>query len=174
MCNIGADVFWRSDGNSSSSYTSVSIEHLVMLKFFNIPIMVNKAPKIIEVICLPPTLGWIKVNTDGAANGSPGHSSGSEIYRDHHGQFITCFSSYMHIQDALFEEIHSDIKAICLAFKESLEEDMFHPDFKEMFRILGIILGVSRLSERVSSCEEDLALDLVTFLMKTPTTQKEE
>ncbi|GMN58714.1 hypothetical protein TIFTF001_027822 [Ficus carica] len=49
-----------------------SISDLLILHRYGIKGRVPKAPLIVEVQWIPPDLGWIKMNTDGAANGSPG------------------------------------------------------------------------------------------------------
>lgn len=49
-----------------------SISDLLVLHRRGIKGRVPKAPLIVEVQWIPPDLGWIKMNTDGAANGSPG------------------------------------------------------------------------------------------------------
>ncbi|KAE9619304.1 putative ribonuclease H-like domain-containing protein [Lupinus albus] len=75
------------------------------------------APSIVEVTCQPPIVGWLKVNTDGTANGSPGQAGGGGICRDSNGVFITCFVSYLEIQDTLYVELYSTMKTIHLASK---------------------------------------------------------
>ncbi|KAF1875868.1 hypothetical protein Lal_00006499 [Lupinus albus] len=61
--------------------------------------------------------GETKVNTDGAANGSPGQVGDGGIFRDSNGVFIVCFASYLEIQDALYAELYSAMKAIHMAYK---------------------------------------------------------
>lgn len=69
-----------------------SISDLLILRRLNIKGRVGKAPKIIEVQWLPPNPGWIKVNTDGSANGSPGPASCSCVFRTYRGFCKGCFS----------------------------------------------------------------------------------
>ncbi|KAF1877720.1 hypothetical protein Lal_00040438 [Lupinus albus] len=59
----------------------------------------------------------IKVNTDGAANGSPGQSGSGGIFRDSNGVFVACFASYLYIQDVLFAEMSLAMKAISMSSK---------------------------------------------------------
>ncbi|KAF1888528.1 hypothetical protein Lal_00011301, partial [Lupinus albus] len=46
------------------------------------------SPNIIEVQWNPPSLGRVKINSDGAAHGAPGESSGGDIFRDHLDNFL--------------------------------------------------------------------------------------
>ncbi|XP_019430034.1 PREDICTED: uncharacterized protein LOC109337509 [Lupinus angustifolius] len=104
-------------GNSSSTYATPTLNDLIILKSLPIDIHTNKAPRITDVIWYPPPFGWIKVNTDGAAHGSPGHSGGGGIFRNHNGLFLARFANYLGIQNALYAELHSAIKAVDLACK---------------------------------------------------------
>ncbi|XP_019425135.1 PREDICTED: uncharacterized protein LOC109334017 [Lupinus angustifolius] len=82
----------------SASYSKVSSKpsliDLCILKDFKVAINYPKAPSILEVIWQPPTRNTIKVNTDGAARGYPGHAGGGAIFRDHSGQCIACMADY--------------------------------------------------------------------------------
>ncbi|XP_019442368.1 PREDICTED: uncharacterized protein LOC109347095 [Lupinus angustifolius] len=102
-------------GNSSPASATPSVADLIILKSFNITVKLNLAPRIIEVTWLPPKVGWIKVNTDGAAHGSPGHSGGGGIFRDHNGIYITAFANYLSIQNAIFAEFHVVMHAVNIA-----------------------------------------------------------
>lgn len=37
---------------------------------------------------------WIKVNTDGAAKGAPGHAASGGIFQDRSGAVLGCFADY--------------------------------------------------------------------------------
>lgn len=54
-------------------------------------LMVKGHPKkqihIKQVLWIAPSPGWIKVNTDGAAHGSPGVAASGGLFRDSRGQF---------------------------------------------------------------------------------------
>ncbi|XP_019431643.1 PREDICTED: uncharacterized protein LOC109338785 [Lupinus angustifolius] len=65
------------------------------------------AHAITKVRWLPPSQGWIKINSDGAAHGYPGHAGGGGIFRDNNGDMLGCFATYLHIQDYLFAEFFS-------------------------------------------------------------------
>ncbi|XP_019435940.1 PREDICTED: uncharacterized protein LOC109342404 [Lupinus angustifolius] len=75
-------------GNSSSASATPSLNDLIILKRFSMNINLSKAPRITDVIWNSPPLGWIKVNTDGAAHGSPSHSGGGGSFRDKNGLFF--------------------------------------------------------------------------------------
>ncbi|KAF1880456.1 hypothetical protein Lal_00011514 [Lupinus albus] len=86
------------------------------LRDFNVSIKYSNAPNIIEVVWFPPTLGRIKINTNGATYGSPGHVGGGEIFRDNSGEILGYFANYMSIQDSLYAELFSAILAIKIAY----------------------------------------------------------
>ncbi|XP_019462957.1 PREDICTED: uncharacterized protein LOC109361883 [Lupinus angustifolius] len=103
------------DGSCSNAIAFSSLHEFSILKFFNVPLNYSKAPSYSEVIWKRPTWGVLKVNTDGSAHGAPGHAGGGGIFRDHHGNFIACFATYLDINNALFAELHTTILAIEIA-----------------------------------------------------------
>ncbi|XP_019432113.1 PREDICTED: uncharacterized protein LOC109339159 [Lupinus angustifolius] len=105
-------------GNYSLASASPTIKDLSILKQFKITVNYNKAPKITKVTWMPPSLGWVKVNIDGATFGYPGHVGGDGIFRDHNGVFLHGFGFYLNNQNALYIELHSTIKAIKMAYKK--------------------------------------------------------
>ncbi|XP_019425141.1 PREDICTED: uncharacterized protein LOC109334024 [Lupinus angustifolius] len=109
-------------GNSSSASASPNVEDLLILRSFNINDKFNLAPRITEVTWLPRERGWIKVNTDGAAHDSPGHSGGGGIFRDHNGVYITAFSKYLTIQNAIFVEFHAALHAVQIAYNRGWKQ----------------------------------------------------
>ncbi|CAL0326745.1 unnamed protein product [Lupinus luteus] len=102
---------------STKTSNSCNVVELLMLRKFNTALKLNKAPKVIEVVWQFPQGGWIKVNTDGSAQGAPGHAGGGGIFRDHNGDCLACFASYLDIQFALYAEMSAAIKAINLALE---------------------------------------------------------
>ncbi|KAF1893764.1 hypothetical protein Lal_00002288 [Lupinus albus] len=58
-------------GQTVTTSSSLSLHDLLILKAFNVIINLNRAPIIVEVTWHPPRVGWLKVNTNGANNGSP-------------------------------------------------------------------------------------------------------
>ncbi|KAL6144814.1 hypothetical protein ACLB2K_055504 [Fragaria x ananassa] len=75
----------------------------------------SKAPKIVEVMWHVPFIYQVKLNTDGAARGSPGLAGFGGIFRDHLGQVLGCFSGNLGIANALEAELQAVIHAIQMA-----------------------------------------------------------
>ncbi|KAF1876299.1 hypothetical protein Lal_00029646 [Lupinus albus] len=69
-------------GNHSKLITNNSVDNFVILREFKVRQNFQKAPRIREVIWLAPIVGWIKINSDGAAHGAPGLAGGGCIFRD--------------------------------------------------------------------------------------------
>lgn len=102
-------------GNLSKHHMHSSIEEFSILKAFAITCHPRKAPRVIEVDCLPPPCGWIKANTDGAAKGSPGHATGGGIFRDRSGAVLGCFAAYYGISWSLYAELLAAMTSIEIA-----------------------------------------------------------
>lgn len=68
-------------GLFSTGYLSSDVTHLMILKKFNIPTKLQKAPCIKEVLLLPPCSNWIKVNIDGTAKRAPCMAGCGGIFR---------------------------------------------------------------------------------------------
>lgn len=62
--------------------------------------------------------GWIKVNTDGAAKGSPGHAGGGAIFRDKIGAVLGCFAEYYGVTDSFSAELFAAMSAIYIAVEK--------------------------------------------------------
>ncbi|XP_019433863.1 PREDICTED: uncharacterized protein LOC109340594 [Lupinus angustifolius] len=84
-------------GNLSTLAANPTLFEFSMDRRFNCSPHYNPAPTITEVRWLPPPQGWIKVNSDGAAHGYPGHAGGGGIFRDNNGDMLGCFATYLHI-----------------------------------------------------------------------------
>ncbi|PRQ57777.1 putative ribonuclease H-like domain-containing protein [Rosa chinensis] len=76
----------------------------------------RRAPRIIEVNCLTPPFGWIKVNTDGAWKLDSNQACYGGVYRDYKGLVIGAFSSTLDIPSSVAAEVMAVIKAIELAW----------------------------------------------------------
>ncbi|XP_019451698.1 PREDICTED: uncharacterized protein LOC109353792 [Lupinus angustifolius] len=100
---------------SKSTSLSCSVAELLLLRKFQTPLRISKAPRIVEVVWERPREGWIKVNTDGAAKGFPGLAGVGGIFRNNHGDFIACFAEFIDYQFALYAEIFAVIQAVNLA-----------------------------------------------------------
>ena len=97
-----------------------SISDLLILLRLNIKGRVGKAPKIIEVQWLPLNPGWIKVNTDGSANGSPDPASCSGVFQTYRGFCKGCFSCPIGVAYAFEAELLDIITALDYAKTISL------------------------------------------------------
>ncbi|XP_019431934.1 PREDICTED: uncharacterized protein LOC109339025 [Lupinus angustifolius] len=66
-------------GNFTNLCAKPSLLEFSILRAFKINARYNKAPAISEIIWVVPSLGWVKINSDGAAKGSPGHAGGVQF-----------------------------------------------------------------------------------------------
>lgn len=71
-----------------------------------------------EVVWQPPPINWIKINTDGAARGSPGDASCGGVFRNFTGGIIGSFSSFLGTKTPLEAEIHGVILAVQIAWNQ--------------------------------------------------------
>ena len=51
----------------------------------------RRAPLFIPVHWLPPQIGWVKLNTNGMAQGAPGRAAARGVFRDHKGVVIGAY-----------------------------------------------------------------------------------
>ncbi|XP_024632903.1 uncharacterized protein [Medicago truncatula] len=93
-------------GNNTSKAACNSIIEFSILKTFNIAIHPPKAPKIIEVLWLPPIFDWIKCNTDGATGC---------IFRNNEAECMGCFAQNLGLGSSLFAELSGAMQAIEIA-----------------------------------------------------------
>ncbi|KAM1861529.1 hypothetical protein ACFX13_013590 [Malus domestica] len=61
------------------------VDELCILRVIGLFDRPAKSPHVIEVLWKPPSLHWVKVNTNGAACGSPGLAYTGGTFRDHFG-----------------------------------------------------------------------------------------
>ncbi|KAK2367484.1 serum response factor protein A [Trifolium repens] len=99
-------------GNSTKKASSNSIRDFSFLKLFKITIHNPRVPCLKEVIWMPPSLNWIKCNTDGASSGNPGLASCGGVFRDHNADFLLAFAEPLGIASSYFAELSGVIKAI--------------------------------------------------------------
>ena len=78
--------------------------------------MHSTAPRIIEVLWKPPPLGWIKVNTDGAAFGCPSLTGYGGIFCNCKGFVHRCFAIPIGLAFAFEAELVATIQAISFAW----------------------------------------------------------
>ena len=77
-----------------------------------------KSSCVTEVLWKPPSLHWVKVNTDDAARGSHGLASTGGIFRDHFGSCIGCFATSLGVATSFEAELHVVIHAVNLAWEK--------------------------------------------------------
>ncbi|KAH6788526.1 Polynucleotidyl transferase [Perilla frutescens var. frutescens] len=61
--------------HGKKGYMKNEIKDLMILKALNVKVRPAPLKKALSVIWRPPPFGWIKINTDGAAQGAPGKMS---------------------------------------------------------------------------------------------------
>ncbi|KAI5412082.1 hypothetical protein KIW84_056949 [Lathyrus oleraceus] len=67
-----------------------SMHEFSIIKAFNVDLYPSKAPMIIEVLWLYPTIGWLKCNTYDSF--PPDWASCGGLFIDHSGDFVFCFA----------------------------------------------------------------------------------
>ncbi|PON36219.1 Ribonuclease H-like domain containing protein [Parasponia andersonii] len=77
----------------------------------------RKASIIVEVIWRPPPLPWVKINTDGSTNSSPGFSECSEVFQTHKGFIQESFFISLGICYAFEAELAAAIRTIDFVWK---------------------------------------------------------
>lgn len=98
-------------GNLAKHTIYSSTEEAKIIELFGIKGHPGKAPSMIGVDWIPPIPGWIKVNTDGASKGSPGHASAGSIFRDKSGAILRCFAEFYGFQDSFSAELLANPKS---------------------------------------------------------------
>ncbi|KAK2369712.1 hypothetical protein QL285_082828 [Trifolium repens] len=106
-------------GNKTLKASSNSIGDFTFLKIFRINIHQPRIPVIKEVIWQPPSVNWIKCNTDGASSGNPGNVACGGVFRDHHANFVYAFAEPIGIETAYFAELCGVLKAIDIAYEKN-------------------------------------------------------
>jgi ribonuclease HI len=92
---------------------SRSIRDFSIIKYFNINIHPPKAPQTKEVIWYPPSSGWIKCNTDGAASSVTSSCGG--IFRNFLADMVCCFAQNTGQGFAFHAELCGAMSAIEIA-----------------------------------------------------------
>jgi ribonuclease HI len=100
-------------GNKTKQIFRSSMSDFSILKKFKVSIHPPKAPSVVEVIWYPPTLNWLKCNTDGAATSFASACGG--VFRDHNADFVASFSECLGNTSSLIAELSGLMRAIELA-----------------------------------------------------------
>lgn len=90
--------------------TNSSIHDFSIIKNFKITLHPPKASKIIEVLWLPPTRGWLKCNMNGPYSNSL--ASCGRFFRDEHQDLFYAFSELVEGSSSLHTELYGIIMAI--------------------------------------------------------------
>lgn len=91
----------------------------------------------------PPPPGWIKINTDGTALGSPGNLSCGTVFRDCLGQVVVCSHDKLGFDYAFEAEMAAAVRALELARERRLA--FIWLEFDSMY----VVAVLSTLSLRV-------------------------
>ena len=75
-------------GNSSNASMKNDMLHFNEIKFFGINTRTGKVLRPLSVRLDFPSLGWVKINTDGAAKGYPGLATCGGIFRGSMGSLL--------------------------------------------------------------------------------------
>ncbi|KAF1884641.1 hypothetical protein Lal_00028523 [Lupinus albus] len=115
----------------------------------------QKAPRIKEVVWLAPQLGWIQINTDGVAHGSPGFAGGGCIYRDSKGDYMGGFTAFFGVRDSLFAKLQATIMAVEIAQQKGWRDIWFECDSVMVVDIFNGKWSIPwRLANKWSRCME--------------------
>lgn len=79
-------------GNNTNRVANSSVHDFTITKTFKVNLNPPKAPKIVEVVWLPPTNGWLKSNTDVSFDIS--EASSGRLFHNDSGDSIFAFSSW--------------------------------------------------------------------------------
>ncbi|KAF1862641.1 hypothetical protein Lal_00013402 [Lupinus albus] len=116
-------------GNNSKLLTNNSVSNFVILREFKVNQNFQRAPRIQEVVWKAPQTGWIKINTDGAAHGSPSLAGGGCIFRYCTGNYRGGFAAFFGIKDSIFAESQAAIMAIEIGNKKGWNDIWLECDF---------------------------------------------
>ncbi|GMN53285.1 hypothetical protein TIFTF001_022429 [Ficus carica] len=94
-----------------------SLVDLLILKTFKLYNTVSKTPRIIEIEWKKPNTRWIKVNTNGAVNGSPGIAGYGGIFQTYRGFCKGCFAKPLGVLYAFEAELYGVITAVEYAIR---------------------------------------------------------
>jgi len=75
-----------------------------VIKFFGINTRTGKVLRPLPVRWEFLSLGWVKINTDGAARGYPSLATCGGIFRESMWEFIGAFSVFLEVQTAMIVE----------------------------------------------------------------------
>ncbi|KAL6202102.1 hypothetical protein ACLB2K_025813 [Fragaria x ananassa] len=106
----------RATSHLTTGHMHNSVQELRILKCFGAPCRPRATPRVVEVNWIPPSLGWVKINSDGSWKHEEGVGGYGAIFRDYKGHFLGAFASNLEIPSSISAEIMAVIKAIELAW----------------------------------------------------------
>ncbi|POO02039.1 Ribonuclease H, partial [Trema orientale] len=118
--NSAITFIWRSVGEANqigSGTMRNSLDEFQILHCLHVQAKPPRAPRIVEVRWQLPPAGWLKVNTDGSAFGSPGLAGCGGIFRTSRGFFKGAFAIPLGKTFAFEAELAGAIHAILYAYE---------------------------------------------------------
>ena len=115
-------------GNSSKASKKNDMLDFNVINFFGI----NTRTGVLRLLPVRwdfPSLGWVKINIDGAAGGYPGLGTCGGIFRGSMGEFIGVFSAFIEVQTALVTKFCGVIHAMEEAQKMGFTNVWLECDF---------------------------------------------
>ena len=107
----------RMAAQKSKGHMAHSMSEFVISRRLGIHPRYQKGSNIKQVHWWPPIPGFIKCNTDGAAQGSPGPAACGGIFRTSTGAVAGCFAMYLRTKSALEAELLAVMTAVEEAYK---------------------------------------------------------
>ncbi|KAL6578151.1 hypothetical protein OROMI_010479 [Orobanche minor] len=89
--------------------------------FLGIKVDFRIARKVSMVHWLKPPIGWMKLNTDGAARGNPGLAAAGGIIRDSCGKPLLCFWEFIGAQSNTFADLHGIWRGLQLCCEKGID-----------------------------------------------------
>jgi len=83
-----------------------------VIKFFSINTRTGKVLRPLPIRWKFPSLGWVKINNDGAAKGYSGLATCGGIFHGSMGKFIEASSAFLEVQTVLVAEFYGIIHAM--------------------------------------------------------------
>ncbi|KAK3225126.1 hypothetical protein Dsin_004988 [Dipteronia sinensis] len=114
------------------------VDDLLILHRFCLSGRPGKAPVIRSVVWSPPVPGWIKVNTDGAALGSPGVSGCGGVFLTYRSFVKACFAVPLGQVFAFEAELHAASLAINYAWNLGWHRIWLESDSSYVVQLLSI------------------------------------
>ncbi|KAL6123654.1 hypothetical protein ACLB2K_076173 [Fragaria x ananassa] len=105
----------RVTSHLTTGHMHKSVQELRILKCFGAPCRPRATLRVVEVNWIPPSLGWVKINSDGSWKHEEGVGGYGAIFRDYKGHFLGAFPSNLEIPSSISAEIMAVIKTIELA-----------------------------------------------------------